>query len=71
MSKTDPDNYTYQLEQAVEAILEEFEPSEDLGFDIFDYNGDPVKVSESLSEAIMNAEKLLYSTDAGDNEEDY
>ena len=54
-------DYYYQLEQAVEAILEEFEPSPDLGFDIFDNNGDPVHVSDELARAIDHARCLLYS----------
>lgn len=58
--------YIIELEQAIEEILEEFEPSEDLGFDIFDSDGDPVKVSDALAEAIVNAEKLLYSTEGDD-----
>ncbi len=58
-----PETYTYALEQAIEDILEEFEPSADLGYDIFDNDGNPVKVSDSLADAIVNAEKLLYSTD--------
>lgn len=62
-------NYTYQLEHVIEEILEEFEPSTDLGFDIFDYDGNPVKVSESLAEAIINAEKLLYGTDPGEDDD--
>ena len=45
------DLYTYQLEQALEAILEEFEQSHDLGFDMFDPDGNPVKVSEKIGRA--------------------
>ena len=55
------DLYTYQLEQALEAILEEFEQSHDLGFDMFDPDGNPVKVSESLASALEHAQKLIYA----------
>lgn len=62
MNETSQEQYIYELEQALEKLLDYFEPS-DNGYKILEYAldaGNDMPVSDSMVDAIDFAEKTLY-----------